>query len=437
MLTDLATPGEVTELEDIGVDQRVARTGTFTDNMKLPVHRWFRYSAGFSAAWVEDVIRQRPHLSGSFFDPFAGSGTALLAAQAVGMPSAGAEPHPFVVRIAQAKLAWNADPRELQRRADALLTRAHDLSAALDAAPVLLLRCYTPDALAQLECLRLAFAAEPDGDAVTHLLWLAITAILRECSGVGTAQWQYVLPNKTKAKVVLPYRAFEHRIAMFVADMTARRAALSAPPRQATILADDARTLSRFDHLAGSVDLIVTSPPYPNNFDYADATRLEMTFWRELQRWSDLQSNVRHKLVRSCSQHSAAEKLTLDPLLDDPAIAPIRDELRRVCQELADLRETRAGKKTYHTMVAAYFCDLAATWRALRSLCSDRAEVCFVVGDSAPYGVHVPVERWLAALATAQGFHFSHFEKIRDRNVKWKNRKHRVPLLEGNLWMRG
>ena len=34
-----------------------ARSGTFTDNMKLPVHRWFRYSAGFSAAWVEDVLQ--------------------------------------------------------------------------------------------------------------------------------------------------------------------------------------------------------------------------------------------------------------------------------------------------------------------------------------------------------------------------------------------
>jgi len=33
------------------------RSGTFTDNMKLPVHRWFRYSAGFSAEWVESVLK--------------------------------------------------------------------------------------------------------------------------------------------------------------------------------------------------------------------------------------------------------------------------------------------------------------------------------------------------------------------------------------------
>ena len=30
-----------------------------------------------------------------------------------------------------------------------------------------------------------------------------------------------------------------------------------------------------------------------------------------------------------------------------------------------------------------------------------------------------------------------YFEKTRDRNIKWKNRKHRVPLKEGRLWIRG
>lgn len=76
-------------------------------------------------------------------------------------------------------------------------------------------------------------------------------------------------------------------------------------------------------------------------------------------------------------------------------------------------------------------------WKALRTLCADNADICFVIGDSAPYGVHVPAERWLAQLAVAQGFNAPRFDKIRDRNMKWKNRKHRVPLQEGNLWLRG
>jgi hypothetical protein len=34
------------------------------------------------------------------------------------------------------------------------------------------------------------------------------------------------------------------------------------------------------------------------------------------------------------------------------------------------------------------------------------------------------------------GFVHYGFEKLRDRNVKWKNRKHRVPLKEGLLWIK-
>jgi hypothetical protein len=35
--------------EDEGAPVRDATSSTFVDNMRLPVHRWFRYSAGFSA----------------------------------------------------------------------------------------------------------------------------------------------------------------------------------------------------------------------------------------------------------------------------------------------------------------------------------------------------------------------------------------------------
>jgi len=51
-------------------------TSTFVDNMRLPVHRWFRYSAGFSAEWVKSVIANVGNTpTPRVFDPFAGSCT--------------------------------------------------------------------------------------------------------------------------------------------------------------------------------------------------------------------------------------------------------------------------------------------------------------------------------------------------------------------------
>lgn len=80
-------------------------SSTFVDNMSLPVHRWFRFSAGFSAEWAKVVIRDAARDGAKrVVDPFAGSGTTLLAAEDVGVESAGVEAHPFVFRVAQAKL---------------------------------------------------------------------------------------------------------------------------------------------------------------------------------------------------------------------------------------------------------------------------------------------------------------------------------------------
>jgi hypothetical protein len=418
--------------------QKVARrTGTFTDNMKLPVHRWFRYSAGFSGAWAEDVISKHSVAPDEYvFDPFVGSGTTLIAAQAARANVAGAENHSFVHRVAQAKLLWSTDAQEFQDAGAQLLRAAQmHLKSEPSTSSDLLLRCYTPGSLCRLEALKAAYLeAYSESGAVGQLLWLVITSILRECSYVGTAQWQYVLPQKSKARVQDPFAAFTARVKLFYADMHYMKAYRSSS--QVKLEFCDARDLSGFSHLNGKVRLVLTSPPYPNNYDYADATRLEMTFWDEIGSWGDLQKVVRHRLVRSCSQHSAAERLTLEQLLIQPDIAPIGEELRDVCTQLEALRQTKGGKKTYHTMVAAYFLDLAQTWKALWPLCAQGADVCFVVGDSAPYGVYVPVERWLGELALSAGFKSYRFEKLRDRNVKWKNRKHTVPLKEGNLWVK-
>lgn len=104
-------------------------SGSFVDNMGLPVHRWFRYSAGFSAAWAEDLISREARAHDvRVFDPFAGSGTTLIAAEQCGVESLGIDPHPFVARVAQAKLAYRSSPNEyLQRAKEVLVAARHDL----------------------------------------------------------------------------------------------------------------------------------------------------------------------------------------------------------------------------------------------------------------------------------------------------------------------
>jgi hypothetical protein len=408
------------------------RAGTFADNMKLPIHRWFRYSAGFSAAWVEELIKELEPKT--ILDPFAGSGTACIVADQLGVTSYGVEAHPFVYRLAKGKLLWNVDSYDFLATINDITDFAANLKLKLpENIPTLLSKCYTEETLINLLKIKQAYLeiAPNLSEDLQSLIFLAVCAILRSSSHVGTAQWQYILPNKRKIKIYEPFDALDKQVSLMREDMLYMQSLTKVS--RANLISGDARNLAGIpDKL---IDLVITSPPYANNYDYADATRLEMTFWGEVNSWGDLHETVRKFLIRSSSQHVSKEKLSLDSLIAESVIEPIKDELIPVCKELEEIRVTKGGNKAYHTMVAAYFADMASVFYALRRVAKSDCQVCIIVGDSAPYGVYVPVEKWLGKLAIAAGFDCWSFEQIRQRNVKWKNRKHDVPLHEGRLWI--
>jgi hypothetical protein len=417
---------------DFAEQPRRDTSSTFVDNLSLPVHRWFRYSAGFSAIWAEGVIRDAgPQGAVRVLDPFAGSGTTLLAAENVGAAAFGVEAHPFVCRVARAKLLRRTDFEAYKRLTRRLRVLAEKSVPDTNHYPALIQKCYTPEALAKLDVLRRSLVQLEEDSPAWALAWLTLASILRVSSFVGTAQWQYVLPKKEKKRTVDPFDAFDTAAHQMACDLRFSAEQSLGPP--ASLFCEDARTCASVPD--GFATLVLTSPPYPNNYDYADATRLEMCFFGEITGWGDLQAAVRDRLVRSCSQHVPQKAVALSTVLSSQELAPIQSQIAEVCEQLSVIRETKGGKKTYHLMIACYFYDLAQAWSALRRACASPSRVCFVIGDSAPYGVYVPVMEWLGKLALAAGFTRWTFEKTRDRNIKWKNRKHRVPLCEGCLWV--
>lgn len=407
---------------------------TFSDNLSQPIHRWFRYPAGFSATWVRSVIeREKIQGRGTVLDPFAGSGTVLIEAEICHMHSKGIEAHPFISRIARAKLFCRENPYEFHDYASSILNNARLKNNDLNIYPPLINKCFPPEILKRLDSLRESWSEHADNSPLSELSWLALASILRQCSPVGTAQWQYVLPKKTKAKIVDPYKAFNDKIRIMKEDMIMHQQASNGP--NAILYNEDARKCASIPNKWA--DLVITSPPYANNYDYADATRLEMSFFGEIQGWSDLKDTVRKYLIRSCTQHAAPYAKHTQKVLESPDLKPIRDEITEVCSHLSAEKQTHGGKKQYDAMIALYFSDMAQMWNALRRVTSEGSLVCFVIGDSAPYGIYVPVHKWLGDLALSAGFKSYSFDKTRDRNIKWENRKHKVPLCEGNLWIQG
>lgn len=413
-------------------------SSTFADNMSLPIHRWFRYTAGFSAQWVEETVTT--YLSKSIsrddfkvLDPFAGSGTTLLSCDKLGVVSYGYESHPLIYEIAAGKLLWTSDTDLFLQTANDILMQAKSDHSAIEKYPDIVLKCYDEKNLEEIDHLKKALYSKFNSSFSYKLCWLAFVSMLRASSHAGTAAWQYILPNKKKANVLSAFEAFSRQVNIMYEDIKIFQE--SNAKQCAILMKQDARKTSAIEN--DSIDLVITSPPYANNYDYADATRLELSVLGEINCWGDLQSKIRPGLIRSCSQMVSKEKKDTFQYLKDPLLEPIYPEILDVCTKLDLEKENHGGKKNYHTMIALYFLDLAKVWQELRQVCKEGAMVCFVIGDSAPYGIYVPVDEWLGRLAIAAGFQEYYFEKTRDRNVKWKNRKHKVPLKEGRLWIRG
>lgn len=406
---------------------------TFTNNMKLPIHRWYRYSAGFSAEWVEDILKTLP-IGLNVYDPFAGSGTVMIAADKMGFNSIGVDPHPFVSKMTSAKLGWNISVDEYQTTIKKVLNfalKANEINISTDDYPPLIEKSYSKDNLAKLDALKHGLETVEMSEQVKPLIWFTLATILRSASGVGTAQWQYILPTR-KTHEFNAFDAFKAKADQISEDMIIYQKKYQ---KKSKFLAADAR--NAFEVPENWADIVITSPPYANNYDYADATRLEMSFFGTVQSWGDLQEKVRKYLIRSSTQSVSKLKDATFDIAKDDLLSPIYSELQPILEQLLAERETHGGKKNYHTMIVNYFLDMAKVMHDLRRVVKQNGEIIMVIGDSAPYGIYIPVDRWLGELALSQGFTEWHFAKERDRNIKWKNRIHTVPLKEGYLTIKG
>ena len=416
------------------------KVGTFAKNMSLPIHRWFKYSAGFSADWVEEEVRRfKDHYSNPnpvVLDPYSGVGTTILAAESQGCIAFGIEAHPFINRVAQTKCNSNVDVELLERLGKDVLQSGLENPRITDeeSIPDLLKKAYPErnvlftlwglyDEIAKLSC----------DEEIRHLLELAVISCIRPCSPVGTANWQYVLPNKKKAKKITVYDCFVSVLDIMKTDIELARKNSNFGKFANTILGD---SRSMIEIKTDSVDLVVTSPPYPNNFDYADATRLELTFLGVVESWGGLHDAVRKFLTISSSQHASKVKPDSRQDLETEYLKPIKLELAKAYETLAEVRLTRGGKKHYHTMCVSYMLGISQMIHELdRVMKSNNVCAHIVIGDSAPYGVHLPVDKWIAKIAAQFGFTAVETH-LRDRNVKWDNRVHKVLLKEAIITLR-
>ena len=415
--------------------------GTFKDSLKAPVYRWFTYPAGFSFKAVEYSINSE-HLTpgNTIYDPFMGTGTTNLAAKTLGINSYGVEAHPFVYPIACCKMNWDIDHQVVRDhlRIVSQTVRNDNTEASViersnkEEFPELVIKCYLPNTLHQLRIIRDYLLQIPEPE-IKLFMKVALISTLREVSIAATG-WPYIAPNKIKITSLSKdgIGSYEKAVFRMLEDLDSIRFTSEPVESQHTLIHGDCRsTVGQIPD--ESADHIFTSPPYLNNFDYADRTRLEMYFMGDAKNWGDICESVRTRLITSATTqiNRADPKYAFrdDFIHDCPAEYEFLSE---AVDTLGKLRLTKGGKKSYDLLVVGYMNDLYLTLKDCFRVLRPGRTAKFILGDSAPYGVHIPTDELIGKIGVCIGFDKYTIDELRTRGDKWKDnpQRHGVMLRE-------
>jgi hypothetical protein len=413
--------------------------GTFADSKTASIHRWFQYPAGFSYKAVEWILAVHSIKLGDIvYDPFVGTGTTSVVCKGRGIESLGVEAHPFVYKIAKLKTEWDYDFRRLRETADDFIfqlkwgvNKAHEVDVAQ--VPELVRKCFSLGNLQRLIFIRDQIEAISDV-TIRDLFSVALTCALRNASAAATG-WPYIAPKK-RIQEKDGVACFTEQLYLMIHDLEGTPVEFRNTPAHIK-LADARKSL-----LPNEVcDLSFTSPPYLNNYDYADRTRLETYFNGFASTWREITEKIRSRLIISATTQINRTAYDVNDIIipelkaADPLIAR---EIQAKVSELSERRKTKGGKKSYDIMVGQYFNDLTLTlidnYRVLKP------GACFVLilGDSAPYAVYIPTEEYLGRIGLGIGFREYSITKLRARGDKWKGnpQRHHVQLKESILTLK-
>jgi DNA modification methylase len=420
--------------------------GTFKDSLRAPVHRWFTYPAGFSFKAVEHSF-ERFNIKDRMlvYDPFMGSGTTNLTAKSKNICSVGVEAHPFVYEIAKAKMEWSISESSIRKFIDHINNTVNsklseiledNLFTLTDYFPELILKCYPEGTLKKLLVIRNIFNEYKfKYKKEKSFFFVVITALLRGISSAATG-WPYIAPKKAKI-------TSESKDALIEFNKLALK--MLNDLNEIKLHANKSYTKSNHNLILGSstdvsnhisdesVDHVFTSPPYLNNFDYSDRTRLELYFWGFAKTWKDISSNVRAKLMTSATTQIVRSDPKYTILQEFKETAPrITQFIDNAATKLGKIRKTKGGKKSYDLMVIGYFNDIYKIMSEVYRVLKPKAKAIFVLGDSAPYGVHIPTDRLIGEIGCSVGFDSFSIEVLRKRGDKWKSnpQRHSIPLKE-------
>ncbi|MBI2972465.1 MAG: hypothetical protein HYY39_01590 [Armatimonadetes bacterium] len=366
-------------------------------------HRLHAFAAKFPPQLPALFIQELSRPGDLVLDPMVGSGTTLVEAYRLSRNAVGLDIDPLAVMICEVKTT-GIDPelvtsagRDVLERASAYLSKKLPVTVFLDQYPEESRRFidywFAHKTQMELGAILIAVDDEPDASLRALLKLVLSSIIITKSGGVSLARdLAHSRPHKDPTK--RPRDAleqFELRLDKFHRGLGELRDADSNSVVRVEI--GDCRLRIPLDD--GSVDLIVTSPPYANAIDYMRAHKFALVWFK--RSLADL--------TRLRSEYIGAEKV--GAFFHSALPGKVERVIRRVGSK--DTRKAAVLRK--------YFVDMASSMGEMyRVLRSGHAAV-LVVGPSTIRGLRVDTPGCLSEIANGLGYELAGIKRRKlDRN---------------------
>ena len=383
---------------------------TYKFNAKTGRHGWLRLTPAYSLKIVEELVVGHANAR-RILDPFCGTGTTALCAAYHDHEGVTTDINPFLVWLAQAKIA-RYSPASIEATRDAC-AHALDLVAnravePVSAPPIFNIeRWWSAEALEFLRLLRAAIehVTQPDTEA-RDLLLVAFCRTLIEQSNAAFNHQSMSVKGDEQPALLFPI----DRGAVFETDVRfVLSGASENPGGSASIVLADSRGLRKA--LSELFDLVITSPPYANRMSYIRELRPYMY-------WLGFLENGRDAGELDWTAIGGTWGIATSRLADWQ-----RSDKHFNSAHLTDALQAIAHANNKNgallaKYVAKYFDDMWAHFCELPELLASGAELHYIVGNSTFYGTLVSTERLYAEMLSELGFSKVECRPIRKRNSK-------------------
>ena len=397
-----------------------SRLVSYAGNKHVPLLRLYRFKEAFSFALIRELIKRlRITSEDLLLDPFCGMGTTLFAGMTQGIPSVGLDRLPVAAFIAETLPKFFRIPSgALQEAFHRLSTKVYTLEPApiADDVPVIKI-AFEPRTLLKLRQWKTTLhLLEPP---LRETFQLLLMSILESCSFMSN-DGQFLRWKRNKQPMP-PEVALARKVAEAERDLLHTRQLFGEPKQDAIpqVLLGDAREISKFS-FKRSPSAVITSPPYPNRYDYTRSYSLELCFFF-VRNFEELKS-VRFSLLRSHIE-SKADEHDQPP---HPAVAEV----------LQALQGKPLNNPRIPVMLLAYFVDMERVIRGLAEVCASGSSVAMVVDNVRFEGEMVPTDLILCDIAARYGFETEEIvvARYKGNSSQQMGRYGRLPVRESVLF---